>query len=209
MIKMYIALIAFCIGIAYLLGSLNTSIIISKLAGSDIRNSGSGNAGATNTLRTMGKGAAAVVVLFDALKGIVAVLFAKYAPEIFRIEDPDATAMYLAALFVVLGHIYPLYFGFKGGKGIMTSIAVVFVLDWEIGVILLVTCLALMLLTGYVSFGSCVGAVLFPILVLMFHEGNTVFIAVSVIIGAVALIKHRTNIQRLMQGTESKLSFKK
>lgn len=206
---MYIALIAFCICIAYLLGSINTSIIISKILGNDIRNSGSGNAGATNTLRTFGKGAAIIVVIFDGLKGIAAVLFAKYAPEIFKVSDPEMTAMYLAGLFAVIGHVFPVYFGFKGGKGIMTAISVVFVLDWEIGLILLITCLALMLLTRYVSFGSCVGAALFPILVLMFHEGNLVFIIVSVAIGALALVKHRTNIQRLMNGTESKLNFKK
>ena len=203
------ALVAFCICVAYLLGSINTSIIISKLKGSDIRNSGSGNAGATNTLRTYGKLAALLVVIFDGLKGVAAVLFAKYAPAIFSVEDSGNVAMYLSALFVMLGHIFPIYFGFRGGNGVMTSIAVVFVLDWEIGVILLVCCLALMLLTKYVSFGSCVGAVLFPILVLMFHEGNRVFIAVSVIIGALVLIKHRTNIKRLILGTESKLNFKK
>ena len=151
---MYIALIAFCICIAYLLGSINTSIIISKILGNDIRNSGSGNAGATNTLRTFGKGAAIIVVIFDGLKGIAAVLFAKYAPEIFKVSDPEMTAMYLAGLFAVIGHVFPVYFGFKGGKGIMTAISVVFVLDWEIGLILLITCLALMLLTRYVSFGS-------------------------------------------------------
>lgn len=206
---MYIALVVFCVCIAYLLGSFNTSIIISKILGSDIRKSGSGNAGATNTLRTFGKGAAIVVIIFDGLKGVAAVLFAKYAPELFKVADPEMTAMYLAGLFAVVGHVFPIYFGFKGGKGIMTAISVVFVLDWEIGLILLVTCLALMLLTKYVSFGSCVGAVLFPILVLMFHEDNTVFVYVSVAIGALALIKHRTNIQRLMRGTESKLNFKK
>jgi len=203
------ALIAFCICVAYLLGSINTSIIISKFKGSDIRNSGSGNAGATNTLRTYGKLAALIVVIFDALKGIAAVLFAKFAPAIFNVEDPLNTAMYLSALFVVIGHVFPLYFGFRGGKGVMTSIAVIFVLDWEIGLILLVTCLALMLITKYVSFGSCVGAVLFPVLVFMFHESNKVFVSVSVIIGLLALVKHRTNIRRLIQGTESRLSFKK
>lgn len=203
------ALVAFCVCIAYLLGSINTSIIISKLKGSDIRNSGSGNAGATNTLRTYGKGAALVVVIFDALKGIAAVLFAKYAPTLFKVADPGNIAMYLSALFVVIGHVFPIYFGFRGGKGVMTSIAVVFVLDWEIGVILFVSCLALMLITKYVSFGSCVGAVLFPVLVYMFHENNYVFITVSIVIGLLALVKHRTNIKRLIQGTESKLSFKK
>ena len=204
------ALTVFCVCIAYLLGSINPAIIISRIFGKrDIREEGSGNAGATNTLRVMGKGAALCVVIFDALKGIAAVLFAKYAPEIFKVENYNMSAMYLSALFVVVGHVFPIYFGFKGGKGIMTSIAVIFVLDWEIGVILLVTCLAIMLLTGYVSLGSCIGAVLFPMLVVMFHEGNTLFTAISVIIAAIALIKHRSNIVRLVNRTESKLSFRK
>ncbi len=207
---MLTALVVFCVCVAYLLGSINSAIIISKLFGKkDIRDYGSKNAGATNTLRVMGKGAAVFVVIFDALKGVAAVLFAKYAPEIFAIDDPNATAEYLAALFVVLGHIFPVYFGFKGGKGIMTSIAVIFVLDWEIGVILLVTCVVIILLTKYVSLGSCIGAVMFPVLVYMFHEENGLFVFVSLVIAALALIMHRNNIVRLVRGTESRLSFKK
>ncbi len=207
---MLTALVVFCVCVAYLLGSINSAIIISKLFGKkDIRDYGSKNAGATNTLRVMGKGAAVFVVIFDALKGVAAVLFAKYAPEIFAIDDPNATAEYLAALFVVLGHIFPVYFGFKGGKGIMTSIAVIFVLDWEIGVILLATCVVIILLTKYVSLGSCIGAVMFPVLVYMFHEENGLFVFVSLVIAALALIMHRNNIVRLVRGTESRLSFKK
>lgn len=207
---MFTALVVFCVCVAYLLGSINSAIIISKLFGKkDIRDYGSKNAGATNTLRVMGKGAAVFVVIFDALKGVAAVLFAKYAPEIFAIDDPNGTAEYLAALFVVLGHIFPVYFGFKGGKGIMTSIAAIFVLDWEIGVILLVTCVVIILLTKYVSLGSCIGAVMFPVLVYMFHEENGLFVFVSLVIAALALIMHRNNIVRLVRGTESRLSFKK
>lgn len=204
---MLTATVVFCACIAYLLGSLNTAVIISKIAGSDIRNSGSGNAGATNVLRVMGKGAAVLVVIFDGLKGVAAALFGKYAPQLFGVADPNSAAMLTSALAVVIGHIYPLYFGFKGGKGIMTSIAVIFVLDWEIGIILLVTCLAIMLLTRYVSLGSCIGAVLFPVLVLMFHEENGLFVFVSFAIAALALFGHRKNIGRLIHGTESKLSF--
>ena len=124
------ALIAFCICVAYLLGSINTSIIISKFKGSDIRNSGSGNAGATNTLRTYGKLAALIVVIFDGLKGVAAVLFAKYAPDIFNVEDSGNLAMYLSALFVMLGHIFPIFFQFKGGKGIATSVGIFAVCCW-------------------------------------------------------------------------------
>lgn len=207
---MFTALVVFCVCIAYLLGSFNTAIIISRIFGKrDIRDYGSKNAGATNTLRVMGKGAALCVVVFDALKGVAAVLFARYAPIIFDVEDINHTAEYLAALAVVAGHVFPVYFGFKGGKGIMTSIAVIFVLDWEIGIILLVTCVVIMLLTRYVSLGSCIGALMFPMLVYMFHEDNGLFIAVSLIMALSALFMHRTNIVRLMRGTESKLSFKK
>lgn len=207
---MYTALIVFCICVAYLLGSVNSAILISKIFGKkDIRDYGSKNAGATNMLRVMGKGAAVAVVIFDALKGVAAVLFAKYAPQIFAVEDTYAKAQYLSALFVVLGHIFPIYFGFKGGKGIMTSIAVIFVLDWEIGIILLVTCITIIALTKYVSLGSCVGAVMFPVLVYMFHAENELFLIVAFIIAALALIMHRTNLIRLMHGTESKLGSKK
>ena len=190
---------------AYLLGSVNTSIILSKLKGKDIRKEGSGNAGATNTLRVMGKKAAAIVALFDALKGIIAVLIARL---LCGIEDAPL-AVYLSALFVMLGHVYPIFFGFRGGKGVMTTIAVIFMLDWRIGLILFALCIAIMLITRYVSLGSCIGAALFPVLVAVFHTENTAFIIISVLIGALAIFKHRTNIARLVKGNESKLNFSK
>ena len=190
---------------AYLLGSVNTSIILSKLKGKDIRKEGSGNAGATNTLRVMGKKAAAIVALFDALKGIIAVLVAR-----LLCSSWDAPLeVYLSALFVMLGDIYPIFFGFRGGKGVMTTIAVIFMLDWRIGLILFALCIAIMLITRYVSLGSCIGAALFPVLVAVFHTENTAFIIISVIIGALAIFKHRTNIARLLKGNESKLNFSK
>ncbi len=207
MSKMELFSIIISIVIAYLLGSVNTAIIISALSGKDIRKEGSGNAGATNTLRVMGKKAAACVALFDALKGVVAILIAKLVAGIAGVDS--SKAVWLSALFVMLGHIYPLYFGFKGGKGIMTTIAVVFVLDWRMGLIIFTICIAIMLITRYVSLGSCIGAVMFPALTSVFYRGNTLFIIVSVIIGALALIKHRSNIKRLISGTESKLNFKK
>ncbi len=193
--------------IAYLLGSINTAIIISALSGKDIRKEGSGNAGATNTLRVMGKKAAALVALFDALKGVFAVIIARVVSSIAGIDANIPVC--ISALLVVLGHIYPVYFGFKGGKGIMTSIAVVFMLDWRMGLILFVICIAIMLITKYVSLGSCIGAVMFPVLAAIFHTENTVLIIVSVIIALLAVVKHRTNIARLIKGTESKLNFKK
>lgn len=202
--------IALCMVIAYLLGSINTSIILSSFQGKDIRKEGSGNAGATNTLRVMGKKAAVFVVIFDGLKGVLAVLAAHLVCHFMPVEEFYANAaVYLSALGVMLGHIYPLYFGFKGGKGVMTTIAVILMLDWRIGLILLVGCVAIMLITKYVSLGSCIGAALFPVFVAIFHKGDIMFLVVAILIGALAIFKHRSNIKRLATGTESKLSFKK
>lgn len=193
--------------IAYLLGSVNTAIILSALKGKDIRKEGSGNAGATNTLRVMGKKAAALVALFDGLKGVVAVLLARLVCSMSGEGAPEA--YYFSALFVMLGHVYPLYFSFKGGKGVMTTIAVIFMLDWRIGLILFGVCIAIMLISRYVSLGSCIGAAMFPVLVAIFHTEDTLFIVIAALIGALAVFKHRTNIARLIKGTESKLNLSK
>ena len=203
-------LILFCSAIAYLLGSINTSIIVSKIMGkADIRKSGSGNAGATNTLRVLGKGAAIAVVIGDILKGVMAILIAKFAYQYFNISGDEMLAQYFAALFVNLGHIYPLYFGFKGGKGIMTGATTVFMLDWEIGVIVLLVFVAVFVATRYVSLGSCISSIMYPILVYMFHSDDTYFMALSVIVAIVSVYKHKSNIVRLIKGTESKTYFGK
>lgn len=193
--------------LAYLLGSVNTAIILSSLKGKDIRKEGSGNAGATNTLRVMGKKAAALVALFDGLKGVAAVLVARLV--CYLIGDGAPLAIYFSALFVMLGHVYPLYFSFKGGKGVMTTIAVIFMLDWRLGLILFVVCIAIMLISSYVSLGSCIGAVMFPVLVAIFHTDDIAFIITAVLIGALAVFKHRSNLVRLANGSESKLNFNK
>ncbi|MBE7031281.1 MAG: glycerol-3-phosphate 1-O-acyltransferase PlsY [Ruminococcaceae bacterium] len=199
-------MIVVCALIAYLLGSINTSILVSRAMGAgDIRKSGSGNAGATNTLRTLGKKAALFVVLGDALKGIAAIVIARLITS----DDMGALPEYAAALFVVLGHNFPLYFGFKGGKGILTSLFVILMLDWRIGLIVAVISVAVIALSKYVSLGSMTGSALFPLLVLAFHWGNWWFAGLAVIMGALAIYMHRTNIKRLINGTESKLSVGK
>ena len=133
-------LFVICLVLGYLLGSLNASIIFSKIKGSDIRSKGSKNAGLTNALRVFGKKAAVVVFLGDLLKAVIAVLLARILAELRfadRIEIIQY-AKYLASLGVVLGHNFPLYFKFKGGKGILASWGVIMVLDWRIAVILIV-----------------------------------------------------------------------
>lgn len=186
--------------IGYLLGSINTSIILSRLKGEDIRTKGSGNAGATNTLRVFGKSAAALVLLFDFLKGIAAVL-------IIRFVFQNTLCEYLAAGFVILGHNFPVYFGFKGGKGVLTSLSVILIFCWWQGLAVLVSAVSVMAITRYVSLGSMVGAVVHVIICLFRGDiGYTIF---SVIIASLLIIRHRSNIVRLVKGTESKLGEKK
>lgn len=193
--------------IGYLLGSISTSILVGKLIGKiDIREHGSGNAGATNTLRVLGKKAAIFVVLGDALKGALAVLVAKVLCVSFSVESN--LPLYLAGFFAVMGHNFPLYFGFKGGKGVLTSIVTILALDWKIGLITLIFAILIMATTKYVSLGSCLGAVLIMILAPVLRWGDIYFIALCEILAVLVIVKHKSNIKRLLNGTESKLGNK-
>ncbi len=190
--------------IAYLLGSINTSIIASKLMiGDDIRNHGSGNAGATNALRTLGKKGAIIVVIGDVLKAVIAILIAKL------ILTDNQSAVYIAGIGAVLGHNFPLYFKFKGGKGIIVSATVMLFADPVIGIIVTVVALSIMAITRYVSLGSISGAALFAVLSLIFKTSNTDFVVFALMLALLAIYMHKGNIARLLSGTENKLSFKK
>ncbi len=190
--------------LAYLLGSISTSIIVSKIMiGDDIRNHGSGNAGATNTLRTVGKLGAILVILGDCLKAILAILIAK------AITQNANVAIYIAGIGAVLGHNFPLYFNFKGGKGIVVSTVAILFADPTIGSIVVVIAILIMAISRYVSLGSILGAVLFVLLSLIFKTQNSEFIAFAFILAILAIYMHKSNIKRLLSGTESKLSFKK
>lgn len=207
--------LAACLIIGYLLGSINTSVIVGKFFGIDIRKRGSGNAGATNTLRTLGKKAAVIVLLGDALKTVISVLIARLIAYFVFKGEQNLTlyAQYLAGLGSVLGHNFPVYFGFRGGKGIVTSISCIFMLDWKIGLIIFVIGISLMVITRYVSLGSIVGSFLYPVIVIAFNFNNKeeyvpYYIALSVVIGGLAIYRHRANLGRLIKGTESKLGSK-
>jgi len=200
--------------IAYLIGSISFSIIISKkMAGFDVREKGSGNAGATNMLRSVGKKAAALTLLGDALKGVFSILFAVIVGLIAKDSD-KALLVQIAGILVVVGHTFPIFFGFKGGKGVATSLGVLLMTNWKIGLICLVFALVLMALTKMVSMGSVGAAILFPVLVLFINtnfivsEGSGYFLY-SIILAALVAFNHRSNIQRILNGTENKLSFKK
>ena len=211
---LYIVLLCCLIG-GYLLGSINTSVIVGKFFGVDIRKKGSGNAGATNTLRTLGKKAAAVVLLGDVAKAVIAILLAMLAARLIFPGEYDISlyCRYLAGLGAVLGHNFPLYFGFRGGKGILASISCITMLDWRIGLILIIICILIMAVTRYVSLGSISGAILYPLFVVAFNMNNKepyvpYYIALSIAIALLALYQHRSNLGRLMKGTESKLGSK-
>ena len=200
--------------IAYLIGSINFSVIFSKkFAGFDVREKGSGNAGSTNMLRSVGKGAAALTLLCDVLKGVVAILIAIGIGNLVQSADKGLLVQ-IAGIAVVIGHTFPIFFGFKGGKGVATSLGILLMTNWQIGLICLVFALVLMVLTQMVSLGSCAAAVLFPVLTLFIKEhyivaeGGNYFIY-SVILAVIVLYNHRSNIKRMLNGTENKLSLKK
>ena len=194
--------------VAYLIGSINFAIIFSKkFAGFDVREKGSKNAGTTNVLRTVGKKAAVLTLICDILKGVVSVLLAMLAAYIWKETDAEVLK-YLAGLFAIIGHTWPVYYGFKGGKGVATSLGVLLMVNAQIGVICLVFALIIMIATRWVSLGSILAAILFPILT-VFMTDNFWAKVISILIGLLVVFNHRRNIKRLKQGTENKLSFKK
>lgn len=204
--------------IAYLIGSINFSILISqKKAGFDIREKGSGNAGTTNMLRTLGAGAAVITLILDILKGVVAVyiaIFLNFILSKFGVTNVNvATLVQVAGIFVILGHTYPIYYGFKGGKGVATSLGILLVTNWHIGLICLVFALVLIITTRMVSVGALGAAILFPVLTLLTDASNFIepgnYLVYSICIALLVCFNHRTNIERLMNGTENKISFKK
>jgi len=160
--------------IAYLIGSVNFSVLISKkMAGFDVREKGSGNAGTTNMLRSVGKKAAAITLICDILKGVISIAIAIIVGSIVKNLDKELL-LQIAGIAVVLGHTFPIFFGFKGGKGVATSLGVLLMSNWQIGLICLVFAIVLMALTRMVSLGSCAAAVLFPVLTLFINQHYTV-----------------------------------
>ena len=202
--------------IAYLIVSINFSITISnKVAGFDVRQKGSGNAGTTNVLRSVGKKAALITLICDILKGVVAIGIALLVGNIVQNVD-KALLVQLAGIFVVVGHTFPIFFGFKGGKGIATSLGILLMTNWQIGLICLVFALVLMAITRMVSVGSIAAAILFPVLVIFIDQNyivpdanNWKYLIFSIVLCLIVLFNHRENIKRILNGTENKISFKK
>ncbi|OGO78048.1 MAG: acyl-phosphate glycerol 3-phosphate acyltransferase [Clostridiales bacterium GWB2_37_7] len=186
--------------IAYFLGNFATSYIVSmRSAHIDIRKHGSGNAGATNVLRVLGAKAAAATFIGDALKGVAAVLIGRYIA--------GSNGAILAGLFVVVGHNWPVVLGFRGGKGVATTIGSLLAINPLLVSIVFAMAVIVLITTKYVSLASITGMVIFPIAMIAFKQSKE-YIAFSVIIAILAIFKHRTNIIRLINGTESKLGKK-
>jgi len=209
------------LAVPYLLGGINTSIIITKIkTGKDIRTMGSGNAGFTNTLRTQSKSTAIIVLFGDVAKAVLAVWAVRLSFLFIGGIDTTNVALnmnwvgYVAALMVVVGHIFPLYYGFKGGKGVLAAVSAIFTLDWRSGAILLFVFIVLVAITRYVSLGSCVASVLFCITTLIFTHfidndpSGIINTFIALFTGALIIFMHRGNIQRLLSHTEKKLGEK-
>ena len=197
--------------IAYLIGSINFSVILSKkMAGFDVREKGSGNAGTTNMLRSVGKTAAAITLICDILKGVIAILIAIGFGKIFK-DVNGALLVQVAGVAVILGHTFPIFFKFKGGKGVATSLGVLIMSNWQIGLICLVFALILIILTQMVSVGSIAAAILYPVLTLFIPQNYIVpgnYLIYSIVLAVIIIFNHRENVKRLLNGTENRISFK-
>ena len=188
--------------VPYFLGSINFGIIISKLFhGEDIREYGSGNAGMTNMLRTYGKRDAAITLIGDALKAVVAVILGRI---LFGLSGG-----YVAGLTCILGHAFPCYYKFKGGKGVVVTAATIAVIDWRIFLVLLGIFILVVAFSKYISLGSVCGMLVFPLLVQVWDRGLSINVLLSCLISALVIFLHRGNIKRIYNGTESKLSLSK
>jgi acyl phosphate:glycerol-3-phosphate acyltransferase len=189
--------------LSYLLGSISFSILVARwLRKIDIRDHGSGNAGATNTLRVLGKGPAIAVFLLDILKGSLAVLIGKW------LGDDSAWVPVACGLAAIAGHNWPLYFRFKGGKGIATTIGALVIWAFMPTLIAGIVAILIIVFTRYVSLGSIIFAVGLPILFLLFGL-DTALVWGAFAVAVLAILRHRKNIVKLMNGTENKLGGNK
>ncbi|KZK75609.1 Glycerol-3-phosphate acyltransferase [Pseudovibrio sp. Ad46] len=205
LVKLFAAL-----GAGYLLGSISTAVLAGKMYGKDIREYGSKSAGLTNALRVLGKPAALLVLVGDILKGVAACLvglyLGVYAGSGVAI---DSMSMLLAGAGAIVGHNWPVFFGFRGGKGVLTAAAVLFMLDPIIALSCLSSFVVIVAATRFVSLGSICAALLFVVLSFIPVFGHTLYFqAFAMVMAFIVVAKHRANIGRLLSGTENKLRFK-
>lgn len=187
--------------LAYLIGSIPTGVILSRIFGAgDLQQKGSKNIGATNVSRVMGKKWGLIALIGDVLKGMAAVWLGQWGLEGLPLDIRD-WALALAALAVFLGHLFPVYLAFKGGKGVATALGVFLVFSPGVVALVVPIFIGVVLLGRYVSLGSLVAAVSFPILLLLLRYPNAV-VGLAVIIATAIVLKHYENIRRLIRGEE-------
>ena len=191
--------------IGYALGSLNFGLIISKLIyHDDIRKYGSGNAGTTNMLRTFGKGAAIATILGDALMVVVAIVIS------YLLVGSFMGGGYIAGLCAIIGHVYPIYYGFKGGKGVVTAAITILMLDPGVFLVVFTVFVVVVAIWRYISLGSIISAAAYPMITYAANTANPgPKVLFAFLIAVFVIFLHRGNIQRLIDGKENKLSFKK
>ena len=219
--------------IAYLLGSLSPAIIITYFkTKQDIRKMGSGNAGFTNVLRSVGVGPAVAVIICDYLKGIIGVLIGWWIFSRLTVTNDVSPqeyviyGRYLAGMCVIIGHVFPIYYGFKGGKGVVTANALMLIVDWRVFLMILGSFLIIALCTKLISLGSTACAALYPVYTLIVtyflgylpnlgteNELRFRFVLIStacaLAVGAMVIIMHRENLKRLFNGEEKRIKAKK
>lgn len=218
----YVIAIAAAAAIGYLLGSCNFSIIVVRLLkGVDIRTMGSKNAGLTNTLRCAGKGCAILTLVGDLGKGVAAVILSRMVCSSLDAGlSPDNNTYYIgyiAGLFAIIGHVFPLYYGFKGGKGVLVSCSILLVIDPITFCIVIPFFIIVVAISRYVSLGSILAAAVYPIITFFVHyfiyniDMAHSLLHTGLVVGTSALLiyMHRSNIQRLKNGTENKFGSKK
>ena len=203
--------------LSYLLGSLNFGVILSNtVKKEDVRDIGSGNAGTTNMMRTYGKTLGLLTIAGDILKVMVAIWIAFKIMDVEELKAtldnasdyPQVVLKSFAGLFAVLGHIFPCFFKFKGGKGVATSGGMVIMIDWRIALILIIIFALTILITKYVSLGSILMAVFYPVFIGIFYK-DIILLLIATVFTIIVVVAHRENVKRLINHTENKIGQKK
>lgn len=196
-----------CAVVAYLLGSLNGGIMVTQLLNNaDIRESGSGNAGFTNVKRVYGAKSAAIVCVVDVVKTVVACGVGGFVVNQFTSGTYIAGAL-LCGLAAQLGHIFPVYYGFKGGKGFICGMTTVLMADWRIFLVALTLLFAVTLISKYVSLGSLCATFSYAVLFVVLHTNDIGAYCLAIALAVVVFISHKANIKRLLKGNENKTYF--
>lgn len=195
--------------IAYILGSIPTAVWVGRAKyGVDVREHGSKNAGATNTFRVLGKKAGKVVLTVDIIKGALAVLMPFFVSQYVWASDELIHLQLTAGICAVLGHVFPLFAGFKGGKGVATSLGVIIGLHPLTALICLGVFLVVFMLSSFVSLGAICAAIAFPLVLhFIFDNHNIALTVFSIVLGLAVVITHKKNIKRLLKGEENKMSL--